>query len=167
MFDEGLVDLDHVEGQPVRLDPLDALPTSRQTDGANRLHVANPTHRPRPGILHRGNHQLAAILLDIALDESARIEVEHQRSSSRSDKTSPDAERPVPNGRGERLGRGRAAGVILPSATSLRMRSSPRRAAAGTMSATAFPCLVTLICSPSSTRCKTLLRLVFNSRMPI
>jgi len=57
--------------------------------------------------------------------------------------------------------------VILPSATSSRKRSLPRRAPAGTMSATGCPRLVTLICSPSSTWRNTLLRLVFSSRTPI
>src|ERR1044072_235522 len=167
MLGQRRVDLDHIEGSPVGLHPLARPAPAGQPDGPDGLHVADPAHRPGTGTLHRGEHLFAALLVDVALDQGARVEIEHQRSSSRSARTIAEAERPVRSGLGGRLGSGREAGGTLRSATSSRRRSSPRRTPAGTMSATGRPRGLTLIFSPASTWCRTLLRLVFSSLTPI
>src|SRR5262245_27012554 len=76
--------LNHREGPPIVPNaPCSKLARS-ETDRTDSLDEAQPATRQLPRFGHRRPHRVAAVLCDVALDQSARIEVESQRSSSRS-----------------------------------------------------------------------------------
>jgi hypothetical protein len=100
-------------------------------------------------------------------DQRTRVEIEVQRSSSRSASTRAEALRRLLSSRGARAGRDAAGGTTRPSATSSRRRSSPSAAPAGTMSAIARPRRVTRTCSPRPTLRSVSLSDAFSSRTPI
>ena len=136
-FDQALVHLDHAERGPLLAYGLGGCFACAQADGADALHEADTTHEPPVGAFHRVADDVAAGLSDVALDQRARVEVEVQRSASRSESTSDDALSRVLTSRGARLGRARVGATNRPSATSLRRRWSSAEAPAGTMSAIA------------------------------
>src|ERR1044072_6746772 len=149
MLGQRRVDLDHIEGSPVGLHPLARPAPAGQPDGPDGLHVADPAHRPGTGTLHRGEHLFAALLVDVALDQGARVEIEHQRSSSRSARTIAEAERPLRSGlggapgprggwrpTGERWGGGGDLAVGYKLAQALVTAADPRRDDVGDGTAT-------------------------------
>jgi hypothetical protein len=109
---------------------------SRQSPVArDGLDEADAAHEPALGTVHSFEDGVAAGLGDVALYQRARIEVEVQRSASRSASTSPDALRSLLTGWGARLGRACAGATSRPWATNWRSRSLVVEVAAGTMSA--------------------------------
>ncbi len=167
MFHERLVDFDDAEGCPFPFERGGRARSADQADRPHRLDVAQPAHEPALGVLHRCPHDIAARFGHVALDECARVEVDVQRSASRSASTSAEALRSVVTMAGARAGRDRAGGTRRPSATSTRSRSSPATAPAGTMSAIARPRDVTRTCSPAPTARSVALKDRFSSLTPI
>jgi len=106
-----------------------------QVHGPNRLDEPNATNEPAVSGLHRAADEVAARLRHVTLDQRAGVEVEAQRSRSRSANTSSDARREEVVNRGARAGWLRAGGVTRPSTISWRRRSWLAGAPAGTMSA--------------------------------
>jgi alanine dehydrogenase len=164
---EVLVDLDDAERRPLLREPPHGRLARHQADGARGLDEADAAHEPPACHLHRRPNRVAARLRDVPLHQRTRIEVEDQRSSSRSASTSSEADRPARASRGARVGRARAGGTTRPRATSARSASSPGDAPAGTMSATGRPRTVTRTCSPWLTRRSTPLSVALSSRTPI
>src|SRR5919202_3984847 len=110
VLDKRLVDLDDSEGGPLVLDGLDRARPRDQADRPHSLDESGATDVPAVGFRHRSADKLALRLRDIALDERARVEVELQRSASRSESTSEEARRRDLASLGARLGRARAGG---------------------------------------------------------
>ncbi len=133
-----------------------------QAHGAEHLHEADATRVPPVRAGHRVADEIAAVLADVALHQRARVEVQAQRSASRSARTICDALRVPARRRGALAGCGREGGTTRPAATSSRRRSS-FAAPAGTMSATGFPRTVTRTCSPAPTARSVSLRESFSS----
>lgn len=105
LLDQALVHLDHGERWPLLAHGPRGCSACTQADGADTLHEADTTDEPSVGAVHRIADNVAAGLSDVALDQCARVEVEVQRSASRSASTSEDALRPLFTSRGARLGR--------------------------------------------------------------
>jgi hypothetical protein len=167
ILDERLVDFDDAEGGPFRAHHPHRGRTRSKAYRTSCLEEANAANEPPICSPHQSADEIAPRLRDVALDQRARVDVKIQSPASRSARINADALRTVFNSRGGLRGRPAAGGVRRPSATSSRTRSALGEAPAGTMSATALPRTVTLICSPWSTARRTWLRLAFRSRTPI
>ena len=164
---ELLVKLEDPERGPLVPDGLGRGETGDESDRADRLDEARPAHEPALGSLHRSMDVVGARLRDVALDQRTRVEVEVQRSASRSESTIADALRRALAGLGAWVGRAREGGTTRPWATSSRSRSSTAAAPAGTMSATGRPREVTRTCSPRPTARRVSLSERLSSRTPI
>jgi hypothetical protein len=103
-FDQALVHFDHTERRPLLTHGSRSYLACAQANGADGLHKADTAHEPALGTVHNITDGVAARLGDVALDQRARIEVEIQRSASRSASTSPEALRSLFTGRGARVG---------------------------------------------------------------
>ena len=123
-FGKALVELYHAAGPPLVAHSLCAKLTGFQADRADDLDETVPTARPSRGRRHCFPHIVAAILDNVALDQCARVEIERQRSSSRSARIKADAEVPVLIGGGGFRSSGFDGGVTLPSAISFRICAS-------------------------------------------
>ena len=102
VLDQALIDFDDRESRPLFACGLRGSSSPREPDGADSLYVPHPTHEPGVGARHRVANKLALRLPDVAFDERARVEVEVQRSASRSARTSADALSRLLTSRGER-----------------------------------------------------------------
>ncbi len=125
-LDEILVDLDDAKRQPLVPKSPDWNSSSRQTNGRPGRNNAHTTGKPAASAVHRLADQTTPRLGDIALDERACIEIEVQRSASRSDSTSEDALRRAFTRRGALLGLAREGTTNRPSATSGAGRPLPQ-----------------------------------------
>src|SRR5579884_2413589 len=166
-LDQSLVDLHHAECPPLLAYRSSGRVAGGDPYGSNHLHEGDPADEPSVGCVHHLAYQVAPRLLDVALDEGAGVQIQVQRSASRSDRTTWDAERVALASRGARGGRARDGSERRPCTTSWRSRSSGATAPAGTMSATALPRLVTRTCSPRPTDRRTSDSDAFSSRIPI
>ncbi len=146
VLDQILIDLDNSERWPIFSDCLPSRLTGGEGHSATGLDETDTTDEPAVGAIHCPPDEVAPRLSDVALDQRARVNVEVQRSASRSDNTSAEALRRDFTRRGARFGRAREGTVTRPSATSSRIRSSSAAAPAGTISATALPRTVTRTC---------------------
>ena len=81
-LDEALVDVDDLELRPLVAYRPGVV--AGQRDGTHDFDEADPADEPAFRVAHPGANGLRRRLVDVALDERARIEVEDQRSSSRS-----------------------------------------------------------------------------------
>lgn len=135
LLDEFLVYLNHAKGWPLFAHCPRRAASDGQPHGPNRLDEPNATNEPAVSGLHRAADEVAARLRHVTLDQRAGVEVEAQRSRSRSANTSSDARREEVVNRGARAGWLRAGGVTRPSTISWRRRSWLAEAPAGTMSA--------------------------------
>ncbi len=131
-----LVDLDDGERGPLVLCGLGRTRCCGQPDHPDGLDEAEAADVPTVSLRHRVAHDVTALLGDVAPDERARVEVQPQRSASRSESTTEAASLPAAASFGARLGCARAGGTSRPLATSSRRRSSISAATAGTMYAT-------------------------------
>ena len=114
MLHELLIDLDHGKRRPLRLHRPARSHAPRQANRTSRLEETDPAYEPRVGTTHQFAEPIAPGLGDVALDERACVEIEVQRSASRSERTSADAlGRPFAS-RGARFGRAVAGGVSRP-----------------------------------------------------
>jgi hypothetical protein len=124
--DQALVHLHDVEERPLLAEPAGGTSCGARGPGQRdqRLRVADPADMPCPRSIHRLQQLLAARLGDIALDERAGVEVEVQRSASRSSRTWREALRLAFEGAGLRRGLGSRESVSFPSASSCRSSGS-------------------------------------------
>ena len=166
-FDEALINLDHGEGRPFVSDGPGAFLTNHETDRADRLDEGDAASEPQVGIAHRAAHDVAAHLGDVALHQSARVEIEVQRSASRSARTCALADPFAFTRRGARVGFGRVGGATRPVATSSRRCSSAEDDFGGTRSATGRPRTVIRTRSPRATARRVALNDALSSRAPI
>lgn len=90
-LDQILVDLDDGERRPLPIERFRRGAPRRQSNSPHRLDVTDATREPTVSASHRVAYECAAGLGDIALDERARVEVQVQRSASRSERTSSEA----------------------------------------------------------------------------
>ena len=104
MVGKSLVDLYDAEGRPLVLHGSHRLRPRSQANRAHRLDKPDSAHEPPRGLGHRTGHDIAARFSHVPLDQSTRVEVEVQRSASRSASTSADALRRSGTGRGGRRG---------------------------------------------------------------
>jgi hypothetical protein len=114
VFDQALVHFDHAERGPLLAHGRRSCRACAEADGANGLHEADTAHEPALGLVHDLVDSVAAGLGDIALDQRARVEVEIQRSDSRSASTNPDALRSLFTGCGARVGSARVGATSRP-----------------------------------------------------
>jgi hypothetical protein len=120
MLDQILIDLDDAKRLPLLPDGACSRLTGREGDSTRGLNEADTTDKPAVGVVHRVANEVATRLSDIALYKRACVEIEIQRSASRSDSTSEEALRRDFTRRGARLGRVREGTTTRPSATSSR-----------------------------------------------
>jgi hypothetical protein len=165
-FDQPLVNLDDGECRPLSLEGARRCPTTRQRERTRNLDESDTRYEPLVGVIHRVSNQVTAGLGHVALDECAGVQIEAQRSASRSESTSAEALRRALTRRGALEGRTRDGGATRPSATSSRRGSSICDAPAGTMSAMARPRTVTRTCWPRPTARSVSLSDCFSSRTP-
>lgn len=118
VLDEWLVDLDNTERGPFIPDRLYRADVRCTADGTNGLDVSGTTDEPSLGASHRVTDEFAALLSDVALDEGACIQIQVQRSASRSRSTSAEALTPLAASFGGRAGRTRVGDSNRPWATS-------------------------------------------------
>jgi hypothetical protein len=114
MLDEILIHLDDPERRPFLADSPHGGLTGCNGDSTSGLDEADTADKPPDGAIHRVSNELAARLGDVALDKRACIEIEVQRSASRSDSTSEEALRRDLTSRGARLGRAREGTATRP-----------------------------------------------------
>lgn len=91
VFDKLPIDLDHAERLPLRLHRPDRRGTCSESDGTSRFEEANSAGKPGLGAGHHFADLAAARLRHVSLDQRARVEIEVQRSASRSARTHADA----------------------------------------------------------------------------
>jgi hypothetical protein len=166
MLDQVLVDLHDPKRQPLIFEGARGGASGGEANRPSGLDESNAAHEPTVGAVHRVTHEIAASLPHVALDERARVQIDVQRSASRSARTSDEALCRPRAKRGARFGRARDGARRRPSATSSRRWSFSAEARAGTMSATAFPRTVTRTCSPAATARSVSLNDAFSSLTP-
>lgn len=111
---KALIDLDHAERRPLRTEGSQGGIAGGKPYRACRFEEPDATHEPPIRASHDLAQFVATRLADIALDESARIEIEIQRSASLSAKTKADALSAALTMRGGRSGRVPDGGVSRP-----------------------------------------------------
>ncbi|HMH47438.1 MAG TPA: hypothetical protein VK538_06935, partial [Solirubrobacteraceae bacterium] len=107
VLDQILIDLDNSERWPLFSDRFRSRLACGKGHCTSGLDETDTTDEPGVGAIHRTSQQVASRLSHVALDERACVEVEVQRSASRSDSTSEEALCRDFTRRGARLGRAR------------------------------------------------------------
>jgi hypothetical protein len=118
VFSYAFVDLDDGERRPLLTKSLARRRATGELHGAQGLDKAHAADAPDIGLLHRVAQDIAVFLIQVALDERACVQIETQRSASRSESTSSVALVFALTMRGGRVGSDRDGGVTRPSATS-------------------------------------------------
>jgi hypothetical protein len=113
-LDQTLINLDHTKRGPLFAYFPSRRLASAKGDSTSCLYEASAADEPPLGTVHRIADNVAARLSDVALDQRARVEIEVQRSASRSASTSEDALLRARTSRGARAGRARAGGSNRP-----------------------------------------------------
>jgi hypothetical protein len=108
LFDECLIDLDDPECRPLPGQPPGGRGACGESDGTERLDEADATDVPTVGLGHRVADEVAERVFYVALYKRAGVEVELQRSASRSASTSDEALRLERTSFGARAGRAAA-----------------------------------------------------------
>lgn len=160
------IHFDHVECRTLNIEFFDRRRSPGQANRPGGFDEPDAADEPAISIRHRAAYEFAALLGYVALDQRAGIEIEVQRSWSRSEMTAAEALVDAWASVGGQVGRALDATVSRPSETSRSSSSSPALSPTGTMSAIGRPRKVTLIGRPPSTRRKVWLSDAFNSRTP-